>query len=77
MTERTHIHSDRPGRHVSAPRPPERSEMNYRHGRPDLELYDLLEALHEGADDPGDMPGHMSLQPPPGHADAGRRGWRR
>lgn len=73
MAERIDFGSDRPQRHRSAPRLPARSEMNYRDGRPDLELYDVLEALHEGSDEPDDGSG-LSRGSPAGHHAAGRQG---
>lgn len=57
MTERIEPRPDQARRHGSAPRPPSRSEMNFRDGRPDLELYDVVDALHECSDDSEDVVG--------------------
>lgn len=54
MADRTILSPNRPRPYMSAPRPPARSEMNYRDGRPHVELYEVLEALDEWIDDPDD-----------------------
>lgn len=56
MKEPMNLRSETPRPHLAAPRAPARSEMNYREGRPDLPLYDVLECLHEAPDETDDSP---------------------